>query len=223
MAAGPGWRVAWLLLRWAEELGFEVGDAPVLDPQVRPRGFEPLVQGPVVGGELPYSLFEGGVLGGDALDGLLRPLGFQVPDLAEEFADPGALLDDLGVGGFQRVFGVEGAFPPGRFLPGVLSGPIAGLPEAAGLGGGGHRGSGFGVAVEKGAGDARPPADCGDGDPRLLTAHPGECVVNASECGLGAAAARRESGCGLRLVPARGSGAHCGPRAGTAVAGSARA
>ena len=53
---------------------------------------EPLVQGPVVGGELPYSLFEGGVLGGDALDGLLGPLGFQVPDLAEEFADAGALL-----------------------------------------------------------------------------------------------------------------------------------
>ena len=52
------------------------------------------------------------------------PLGFQVPDLAEELADPGALLDDLGVGGLQGVFGVEGAFPPGRLLPGVLSGPV---------------------------------------------------------------------------------------------------
>jgi hypothetical protein len=44
------------------KLGFEVGDAAVLELHVRPCGFEPLVQGPVVGGELPYSLFEGGVL-----------------------------------------------------------------------------------------------------------------------------------------------------------------
>lgn len=39
--AGRG--LAWLFLR-VEELGFEVGDAPVLEPQVGPRGFEPLTR-----------------------------------------------------------------------------------------------------------------------------------------------------------------------------------
>jgi hypothetical protein len=63
-----------------------------------------------------------------------------------------------------RVFGVEGTFPPDRLLLGVLSGPVVGSPEAAGLGGVGHCGSGFGVAVEKGAGDPCSSADCGDGD-----------------------------------------------------------
>ncbi len=92
----PGWRpvrrieagVA-IFLWWVEELGFEVGDAPVLEPQVRSCGFQPLVQGPVVSGELPHSLFEGGVLGGDALDGFLGPLGLKVADLAQELADAG--------------------------------------------------------------------------------------------------------------------------------------
>lgn len=107
---------------WVCELGFEVGEAAVLEPHVRPGCLQPFVQGPVVGGELPYSLFERGVLGGDALDGLLGPFGFQVPDLAQEISDAGALGDDLGAGGLQGVFGVEGAFPPGRFLPGVLGG-----------------------------------------------------------------------------------------------------
>jgi hypothetical protein len=78
----PGRGLAWLFLRWVEELGFEVGDAAVLEPQVRPCGFQPLVQGPVVIGELTYSLFEGGVLGGDVLDGVLGPLGLKVADLA---------------------------------------------------------------------------------------------------------------------------------------------
>src|SRR6266571_1788094 len=83
---------------WTGDLCFEVCKVPVLEPQVRPGGFESFVQGPVVGGELPYSLLEGGVLGGDALDGLLGPFGFQVPDLTQEISDAGALRDDLGVG-----------------------------------------------------------------------------------------------------------------------------
>ena len=86
MATGAVGFAAWLFLR-VEELGFEVGDAPVLEPQVGPCGFQPLLQGPVVGGELADALLEGGVLGGDALDGLLGPLGLQVADLAEELAD----------------------------------------------------------------------------------------------------------------------------------------
>jgi hypothetical protein len=56
---------------------------------------------------------QGRVLGGDPLDGVLGPLGFQVADLAEELADPGTLTADLGVGALQGVFGVEGPFPPG--------------------------------------------------------------------------------------------------------------
>ena len=33
-------------------------------------------------------------------------------------------VDDLGVGGLEGVFGVEGAFPPGRLLLGVLCGQV---------------------------------------------------------------------------------------------------
>jgi hypothetical protein len=67
----------------AGDLGFEVGDAPVLEAEVGACGLEPFVEGAVVGGE--------------PLDGLLGPLGLQVADLAEEFTDAGALGDDLGV------------------------------------------------------------------------------------------------------------------------------
>jgi len=80
-------------------------------------------------------LFEGGVLGGDALDGVLGPVGLQVADLAQKIADAFTLLDDLGVRGLERVFGIERSFPPGRFLPGVADGqvlrratPCAGCP-----------------------------------------------------------------------------------------------
>ncbi|MGW0316446.1 hypothetical protein [Streptomyces flavidovirens] len=60
-------------------MGFEVGDAPVLEAQVRAGGLESLVEGAVVGGELADALFEGGVLGGDPLDGALGPLSLQSP------------------------------------------------------------------------------------------------------------------------------------------------
>jgi len=87
-----GWRA------WIGDAGFEVGDAPVLETQVGSGGLEPFVEGAVVGAELADALLERGVLGGDPLDGLFGPLGFQVPDLAEKFADAGALGGDLGVG-----------------------------------------------------------------------------------------------------------------------------
>jgi hypothetical protein len=89
---------------------FEVGDAPVLEAHVRPCGLEPLVEGSVVGGELADALFEGGVLGGDALDGLLGPLGFEVADAAEDFADAGALGEDLGVGRLEPLLDPAGLF-----------------------------------------------------------------------------------------------------------------
>jgi len=50
---GRGCAVRSLLWCGFGKLGFEVGDAAVLELHVRPCGFEPLVQGPVVGGELP--------------------------------------------------------------------------------------------------------------------------------------------------------------------------
>lgn len=97
--------------RGVGETGFEVGDAPVLEAQGEAGGFEALVEGAVVGGELPDALFECGVLGGDALDRILSPLGFQVSDAAEEFSDTRALGEDFGVGDFECVLGVEGAWP----------------------------------------------------------------------------------------------------------------
>lgn len=92
--------------RGVGETGFEVGDAPVLEAQGGAGGFEAFVEGAVVGGELPDALFECGVLGGDALDRILSPLGFQVSDAAEEFSDTRALGEDFGVG-FECVLGVE--------------------------------------------------------------------------------------------------------------------
>ena len=78
------------------ESGFEIGHSAVLEAQVGARGLQSFVHGSVVGGELADALLEGGVLGGDALDGFLGPFGFQVADLAEKFADAGALIEDLG-------------------------------------------------------------------------------------------------------------------------------
>ena len=108
--------------RGVGETGFEVGDAPVLEAQGGAGGFEAFVEGAVVGGELPDALFECGVLGGDALDRILSPLGFQVSDAAKEFSATRALGEDFGVGGFECVLGVEGAFAPARLIPVVASG-----------------------------------------------------------------------------------------------------
>lgn len=79
--------------------GFKIGDAAVLEAEVGTGGFEPLVEGAVVGGQLADPLLERGVLGGDALDGFLGPFGLQVADLAEEFTDADALGADLVVRG----------------------------------------------------------------------------------------------------------------------------
>ena len=102
------------------ELGFEVGDALVVEPEVLPCGLEFLLKGPLVGGERADALLERGVLGGDPLDGFLGPFGLQVPDLAEELADAGALGEDLGVGGLERVLGVQRPLAPGGLALVVL-------------------------------------------------------------------------------------------------------
>ena len=88
-------------------MGLEVGNAPVLGPQVGPGGFKAFVENAVVGAELADALFECVVLGGDPLDGILCPFGFQIADTPEEFADAGALGVDLGVGGLKRIFGLR--------------------------------------------------------------------------------------------------------------------
>lgn len=122
-----------------------------MEAEVGAGGLEPLVEGAVVGGQLANSLLEGGVLGGDPLDGFLSPLGLQVPYLAEEFADAGALGEDLGLGGLECVLGVQRALAPRRLALVVLFGELPG-PPFAGLGyrcGGG--GPGLGVGIEEGA------------------------------------------------------------------------
>jgi hypothetical protein len=177
-----------------EELRFELGGAPVGEAQVGAGGLQPLIEGPVVGGELAEALFEGGVLGGDPLDGFLGPLGLQVADLAKEFTDAGALGGDLGVGGLERVLGVECPLAPGRlgFVVGVderLDPPLAGFGY-----GSGDCGSGLGIVVEEGAGNPGPAGDGSDAGPGLLAAKTGDGVVNAPDGVLGGAAAGRQGG-----------------------------
>jgi hypothetical protein len=58
---------------------------------VRAGCLQPFVEDSVVGGELAAALFESDVLGGDALDGFVGPLEFEVANLTEEFADVLAL------------------------------------------------------------------------------------------------------------------------------------
>jgi hypothetical protein len=96
------------------EPGFQVGDAAVLEAQVGPGCFESFVEAAVVGAELSHAVFERGVLRGDSLDIILCPFGFQVADAVEEFADAIALGHDLGVGGLERILGVEGPLTPGQ-------------------------------------------------------------------------------------------------------------
>jgi hypothetical protein len=81
-----------------------------LEADVGAGGFESFIEGAVVGAELAHALFEGGVLGGDPLNSILCPFGFQIADLAEEFADASALGENLGAGGLEGVFGVERPF-----------------------------------------------------------------------------------------------------------------
>jgi hypothetical protein len=86
-----------------------------LEPQVGPGSCETFVERAIVGAELAHALFEGGVLGGDPLDSILCPFGFEIADAAKENADASALGEDLGVGALKRVLGVEGPLTPGRF------------------------------------------------------------------------------------------------------------
>src|ERR1035441_7540593 len=80
--ASAGWGVLGAL--GFEELGFELGDAPVGEAGVGAGGFQSFFQGPVVLGELSDALLERGVLGGDPLRGVLGEILFQVADLAHE-------------------------------------------------------------------------------------------------------------------------------------------
>ena len=72
-------------------------------------------------------------LGGDPFDVLLDPLGLEVMDLAKEFPDAGPLGEDLGVGGLERVLGVQRTFAPDCLALVVLVGKHL-TPAFAGLG-----------------------------------------------------------------------------------------
>lgn len=56
----------------------------------------------------------------DLVGGTLSGISLQVAYLAEGFADPDALGEDLGVGGLEGALGVQGAFAPGRLAFVVL-------------------------------------------------------------------------------------------------------
>jgi hypothetical protein len=128
-----------------------------VEPEALPCGLEFLLKHAVVGGERADALLEGGVLGGDPLDCLLGPFGLQVPDLAEELADAGALGEDLGTGGLEGALGVQGPLAPCCLAlvvlrvedPGAL---LAGLGDR-----GGDGGPGVGVC-RRGKCGTRPPA-----------------------------------------------------------------
>src|SRR3974377_901936 len=94
------------------DLGFEVGDALVVEAEVLPCGLGFLLEGAVAGGEGADALLWPCVLGAETGDGFLGLFGLQVPDLAEELADAGALGEDLVVGGLERVLGVQRPFAP---------------------------------------------------------------------------------------------------------------
>lgn len=103
-----------MVLRIDEEAGFQIGNAAILEA-VGAGGFESFVHCAVISGEFTDALFECGVLGGDPPTGILCPFGFQISDLAQEQADATALSQDLGVGGFESILGVESPLTPGRF------------------------------------------------------------------------------------------------------------
>src|ERR1035437_3503633 len=132
------------------ELGFELGDAPVCEAVVGAGGFQPFLQGLVVVGELADALLERGVLGDEPLRCLWRQVVFQVADLAQEDGHAASLGADLGVGFLQCCLGVEGAFPPGRFLVAAGGRGLRLLP-ACFAGGVTDQGAGVGVGVEEGA------------------------------------------------------------------------
>jgi hypothetical protein len=76
-------------------------------------GFESFVERAIVGDELTDPLFKRGVLGGDSLDVIACPFGFQVANLAEQFANAVALKQNLRAGGLECVLGIEGPLTPG--------------------------------------------------------------------------------------------------------------
>jgi len=74
---------------------------------------EPFLQRPVLRCEFADASLKGGVVGGQASDGVEGVVGLQIADATEQVCDGVPLLPDLGVGCFERVFGVAGPLPPG--------------------------------------------------------------------------------------------------------------
>jgi hypothetical protein len=84
-----------------------------------------------------------------------------VAELAEQFADAGALGADLGVGGLERLLGVQRPLPPGRLCLGV---PRCGVVLLLAVGSGdgcSDQVAGGGVVVKEGAGNRARAAIAG--------------------------------------------------------------
>ncbi|MFH9677797.1 hypothetical protein ACH4L5_36935 [Streptomyces sp. NPDC017405] len=81
-----------------EELGFEVGDALVREPEIRSCTFESFLELAMLLGQLLDSVLESGVLTDQLLDGLARDHLVEVADLPHELTHPLPLDQDLFLG-----------------------------------------------------------------------------------------------------------------------------
>lgn len=96
-----------------QQLRFEAGDALVEEAVVGAGGLQLVFRCTLVAGELAEPLLECGVLGGEPLERVVVALVLGIAELAEQFADAGALGADLGVSGLEGLLGVERPLPPG--------------------------------------------------------------------------------------------------------------
>jgi hypothetical protein len=119
---------------------------------------------------LADALLESGVLRGDPLDGFFGPFGLQVTDLAEEFTDAGALSEDLRIGGFEGVFGVERPLAPRGLVLVVQIGQHEAAPFVGIRDGCSDRAARLGVFVEERARNPSAATDSGDTDQDLFLA-----------------------------------------------------
>ena len=131
----------------------QVGDAFVHEPGVGPGGLEPFLQRPVLRCEFADASLKGGVVGGQASDGVEGVVGLQIADATEQVCDGVPLLPDLGVGCFERVFGVAGSFPPGLVVALIQAIAIGAATIGGALDGVADLLPGGGVLVEERSGD----------------------------------------------------------------------
>ncbi|MER6838889.1 hypothetical protein ABT320_33805 [Streptomyces cellulosae] len=148
-----------------DELSFEVSDAFLGESEVGAGAFEPLLELAMLLGELVDAVLEGGVLGGQLLDGLAGDHLVEVAELAHEFTDPLTLSEDLLLAACQLGLGVQGPLPPGRLDPVVFLlglAVVAAVVDSCSVPNEGPR---LGVLVEERRGDSCSFSDGPDGQP----------------------------------------------------------